>query len=261
MTRRLSIVLACLIALAVPAPVMLALAMPARAADLTVLSAGAITAVAKAVVADFERANGVTVVMRTDTSGGLTKRILAGEAFDVVLTSQAGIAELENAGKAAPGSAVKLAKVGIGLGIKDGAPMPDIGSVEAFKATLLAAPSVAYVDPASGGTSGIYLSNLFRTLGIADALAPKSVLVRGGFAAEAVADGRASMALQQISEILGMHDVTLVGPLPDSIQLYTTYTGAVSAGTAQGAAARAFLSTMASPAAKSVIAARGMTDP
>ncbi|MFO1026098.1 MAG: substrate-binding domain-containing protein [Acetobacteraceae bacterium] len=251
MPRKLAVALACMVALAVPA----------RAADLTVLSAGAITAVAKSVVADYEKSSGVTVVMRTDTSGGLSKRVLGDEAFDVVLTSQSGIADLEKAGKLAPGSAIKLAKVGIGLGVKMGAPAPDITTVEAFKAALLAAPSVAYVDPASGGTSGIYLSNLFRALGIADALAPKSVLVRGGFAAEAVADGRAALALQQVSEILGVHGVVLVGRLPESIQLYTTYAGAISAATGKAADARAFLEAMASPTAKSMIAARGMTDP
>jgi molybdate transport system substrate-binding protein len=249
--RQTIVLAACLIGLGVPA----------RAAELVVLSAGAITAVARSVAAAFEAANGITVAIRTDTSGGLTKRILAGEAFDVVLTSAAGIAELERAGRLAPGSITPLARTGIGVGIRTGLPVPDIGSVDAFKAALLAAKSVAYVDPASGGTSGLYLSSLFHDLGIAEALAGKSVLVRGGFAAEAIADGRAEMALQQTSEIIGVHGVSLVGPLPASIQRYTTYTGAVASGSAQAKAADALMTTMTGPAARAVMTARGMNEP
>lgn len=105
---------------------------------------------------EFEVTAGRNVFLRNDTAGGLVRRIEGGETFDVVLMSPAGLNQLAKAGKIAAGPGVPLAKVGIGAGIKAGSPAPDIGTVAAFKATMLAARAVAYIDPASGGTSGIY---------------------------------------------------------------------------------------------------------
>ncbi len=240
---------------------LLCLPMRAHGIELTVLSAGAITAVAKAVTPEFEAVHGATVVLRTDTVGGLVRRITSGEAFDVVLMSPAGLAQLEKAGKVVADTAVALARVGIGVGVKSGSALPDIGSVEAFRQALLAAPAIAYVDPASGGTSGIYLANLFRTLGIADALAPKSVLVKGGLVAETLLDGRATLALQQISEILSVPGVTLVGPLPAPVQAYTTYSGALAADSRHADAGRRFLATMTGTSARAAARAHGMNEP
>jgi molybdate transport system substrate-binding protein len=233
----------------------------ARAADITVLSAGAISSVAKALIPGFESSTGDKVILRNDTVGGLVRRISAGEAFDVVMMSPAGLDELAKAGKIAPGSIVKLAQVGIGVGIRTGSPVPDISTVDAFKATMLAARRVAYIDPASGGSSGIYLAKLFQTMGIATAMAPKSELVNGGLAATAVADGRADIVVQQISEVIAVPGITLVGPLPAAIQNLTTYDGAIAAGSTAPAAAKAFLATMAGPQVRPVLAAKGMTQP
>jgi molybdate transport system substrate-binding protein len=94
-----------------------------------------------------------------------------------------------------------LAKVGVGVAVAQNAPSPDIGSVEGLRRTLLAARAVAYIDPASGGTSGIYVAKMFERLGIAAEMKPKSVLVRGGLSAEKVANGEAEIALQQASEL------------------------------------------------------------
>jgi molybdate transport system substrate-binding protein len=237
------------------------LAMPARAAELTVLTAGAFKPVAAALIPAFEAGTGNKVVLRNDTVGALLRRIEAGETFDVVLMSPAGLDELAKAGKIAAGSSVRLAKVGVGVAVKTGAPAPDIGTVAAFKAAMLHARAVAYIDPASGGSSGIYVAKLFQTLGIADAMAAKSVLVKGGLAAEAVADGRADIVVHQISEIMLVPGVTLVGPLPAEIQNETVYAGAVAAGSAAPDAARAFLDAMVSPAARTVLAEKGMTAP
>jgi molybdate transport system substrate-binding protein len=239
----------------------LILTVPARAAELTVLSAGASNGVAKAVVPAFQSRTGVTVILRTDTVGALVRRIAGGERFDVVMMSPAGLAELAKAGKIAPGSTVTLAHVGIGVGVKAGAPMPDISTVETFKAALLHARAIAYVDPASGGSSGIYLAKLFQTWGIGAALAPKSVLIRGGLAAETLLDGRADLAMQQISEIMAVSGVTVVGPLPGAIQNQTTYAGALAADDADRGDATDFLAAMAGPAVQPLLEARGMTAP
>jgi molybdate transport system substrate-binding protein len=110
---------------------------------------------------------------------------------------------------------------------------------------LLDAPSVAYIDPASGGSSGIYLAGLFERMGIAEALKRKSILVRGGLAARPVADGSASVALQQASEIQAVAGVDLIGMLPAEIQNYTVYSGGISAGTQRADAARRLLAALA----------------
>jgi molybdate transport system substrate-binding protein len=240
---------------------LLLLSAQARAAEITVLTAGAMNPLVQALDMKFETSTGNTIILRNDTVGGLRRHIAAGESFDVVMTSDAGLDELAKAGKIAPDSRVKLAQVGIGVGVKTGAPAPDISTVAAFKAAMLAARKVAYIDPASGGSSGIYVAKLFQTMGIADAMAPKSVLVNGGLAAEAVADGRADLVVQQISEINAVPGITLVGPLPAEIQHLTTYAGAIAAHSAAPAAAKAFLAIMAGPAARPVLTANGMTQP
>jgi len=237
------------------------IAASAHAADLAVLSAGAFNTVAVALLPAFQSSTGNTVTLQKDTVGGLVRRITGGEMFDVVLMSPAGLDELARAGKIAAGTVTPLARVGIGVGIKAGAQAPDISTVAAFRAAMLNARAVAYIDPASGGSSGIYLANLFRTMGIADAMAPKSVLVNGGLAAATLLDGQADLALQQISEIIAIPGVTLVGPLPTEIQTETTYAGAIAAGSSKTDAAQAFLAAMADPAARPVLTAKGMTPP
>ncbi len=239
----------------------LLLAAPVRAADLVVLSAGAIHSVALAMAPGFEASTGNKLDLRNDTVGGLVKRISGGETFDVVLMSPAGLDQLARSGKIVAGSGIKLAKVGVGVGVRTGSPAPDISSVSAFKAAMLGARSVAYIDPASGGSSGIYLAKLFQTLGIADAMRPKSVLVNGGLAAKTLLDGRADLAVQQISEIVAVPGVTLVGPLPAEIQLETVYAGAIATGSAAPAAAEAFLTLMNGPAARAVLTQKGLSAP
>ncbi|HEY0185438.1 MAG TPA: substrate-binding domain-containing protein [Rhodopila sp.] len=237
------------------------LAAPASAAELTVLSAGAISSVARTLTPAFEAETGNTVVLRNDTVGALRRRIAAGEAFDVVLMSPQGLDELAASGKIVPDSGIRLARVGIGVGIRSGSPVPDISTVAAFKTAMLRARKVAYIDPASGGSSGIYLAKLFQTLGIAEAMASNAVLVNGGLAATAVQDGRADIVLQQTSEVIGVPGITLVGPLPAEIQNQTIYAGAIAAASAAPDASRAFLAAMIGPAAAPVLAAKGMTPP
>jgi molybdate transport system substrate-binding protein len=233
----------------------------AQAADITVLSAGAINAVAMALAPDFETGTGHTVFLRNDTAGALVQRIAQGEVFDVVLMPPSGLDALRQRGSLAPGPAVVLARVGIGVAVKIGDPVPDISTVAAFKTTLLNARSVAYIDPASGGSSGIYLAGLFQKMGIAQAMAPKSVLIKGGLAAKTLLDGQADIALQQVSELLAVPGVSVAGPLPAEIQMETTYAGAIAAASAEPAAARAFLDVLAGPLARPVIASHGMTPP
>jgi molybdate transport system substrate-binding protein len=120
---------------------------------------------------------------------------------------------------------------------------------------------VAYIDPASGGSSGIYLAQLFETLGIAAPIAAKAVLVPGGLVAQRVVSGEAELAIHQISEILAVPGAVLVGPLPAEIQNYTVYVGAVSATARDAAAAQALLAALAGPGALPVLKDKGMDAP
>ena len=233
----------------------------ASAADLKLLTAGAFKSVAAELVPTFERETGHKVIIYNDTAGGLAKRIAGGEAFDVVVLPPAAMAPLVAAGKIVDGSTKPLAKVGIGVAVKKGARLPDIGDVEAFKRTLLGARAIAYIDPAAGGTSGIYLAQLFDKMGIGAELKPKSVLVPGGLVAEWVERGEAEIGLQQASEILAVPGATLVGPIPAAVQSYTIYTGGIGAGASDPAAARALLAALSGSAAAAVLKAKGMETP
>jgi molybdate transport system substrate-binding protein len=233
----------------------------ASAAEIKVLTAGAFKSVVTALAPDFEKETGHTVVVDNDTAGALAKRIAGGEAFDVVILTPQAIDQLIQGGKVAGGSPVRLARVAIGVAVKTGASVPDISTVAAFKTALLQARSVAYIDPAAGGSSGIYLAQLFARLGIADAIEAKSVLVPGGLVAERVVSGEAALGIHQISEILAVSGVTLVGPLPAEIQNYTVYAGGVSAAARDGEAARSFLAALGAPGALAVLEAKGMEPP
>ena len=188
----------------------------------------------------------------------MTKRVKAGQAFDIVVLTPSGIDGLIADGLVTPGSRVDVAQVGVGVAVRDGAPLPDIGTTAAFRAMLLAAPAVAIVDPASGGTSGIYLTALFDRLGIGDAMRPKLVRVNGGQAAARVADGSATVALQQLSE-LDLPGVHIVGPLPPEVQSITVYSAGLRVGAPEDA--RRLLSSFTGPEAEAVIRSKGMTQP
>ena len=230
------------------------------AAEVKVLTAGAFKSVVLAVQPEFEK-SGHKLVVDNDTVGALTKRIEGGEAFDVVVVSPAAIDDLTKKGKVADGSKAALARVGIGVMVKAGAPAPDISTVEAFKRALLNAKSVAYIDPASGGSSGIYLANLFDKLGIANEIKPKAKLKQGGYVADLIKSGEAELGIHQISEILPVKEVTLVGPLPAEIQNYTVYAGGLGARAAQPEAARALIKWLAGPQLAPVLKTKGMDAP
>src|SRR5262244_2944193 len=228
------------------------------AAEIKVLTAGAFKQVLLALLPDFERTTGHKVSVENDTAGALSKRIEGGEAFDLAVLTPAAVNDLSGKGKFVAGSRVNLARVGVGVVVNEGAPKPDIGSVEAFKRALLAAKSVAYIDPAAGGSSGIYVAGLLDKLGIAGEVKPKAKLIPGGAVAEHVAKGEAELGIHQISEILPVKGVTLVGPLPAEIQNYTVYAAGLGAHAKEGDAAKALLKTLTSPAAAEVLKSKGM---
>jgi len=228
------------------------------AADVKVLTAGAFKQVVLALVPDFEKQTGNKVVVDNDTAGGLKKRIEGGEIFDVAVITPAVLDELAGAGKIAAGTRVNLASVGIGVVVKEGAPKPDVSTVEAFKRALLEAKSVAYIDPTSGGSSGIYVDKLLERLGVADQVRPKAKLKKGGYVAELVVSGEAEIGVHQISEIVPVKGAALAGPLPKEIQNTTTYAAGLSASPQNKEVAQALIKAFSGPAAAAVLKSKGM---
>ena len=230
---------------------------PASAADLKLLTAGAFKSVALEIIPEFEKRTGHKVTVDNDTAGGLSKRVADGEYFDVVVMPPLGLGPFLGS-KVVESSAKALARAGIGVAVKEGAAKPDISSVDTFKKALLAARAIAYVDPASGGSSGIYLAKLFEKMGIAEQLKSKTVLVKGGLVAEKVASGEAEIVVHQISEIVPVKGVVMIGPLPAELQKVTVYSAGLAARSTHPATARAFMAFLVRPAFKAKFAAAGL---
>jgi len=231
----------------------------ADATDIKVISGGAFKQVLNALAAQYQKESSNTLDITYQTVGQHLKLIESGaESFDVAVLTPEAIDGLISKGKVAPGSRADLAKTGVGVVVRQGTPLPDIGSVEAFKRTLLAAKSVAYIDPAAGGSSGIYVAKLLERLGIAKEVNAKAKLIQGGEVASHVVDGVAEIGIHQISEILAVKDAVLVGPLPTEIQNFTVYAAGVGAAARDAATAMELVKFLTGSHAVPIIKAKGM---
>lgn len=231
----------------------------AAAGEVKVLSAGAMREVVLALAPPFEKETGHRLTVESGSAGALARRIAGGESFDVVVIPEPPLEKLAESGQVDGKTRAALAKIGIGVVVKAGAPVPDVASVDAFKRALLAAKSVGYIDPAGGSTSGAYVAGLIERLGLGAELKAKTVLVRDGPVALHVARGEIELGLHQISEILPVAGVQLAGPLPAPIQNVTTYAAAVGMNARDRDAAEALVKFLAGPAGVGIIRARGMT--
>ena len=237
-------------------------ATPAGAADLKVISAGAVRGLIAQIIEDYTRQTGQKFDFTIGTTGQLRNIIAAGQHADLIIASAPLMGELEKTGKMMPGSRADLGRVGIGVTIRDGAAAPDVSTPDALKNALIAARSIAYTDPAEGGTSGIYFNNLADRFGIGDAVRKKAVLTRGGReAAIEVAEGRAELAIVFMSESAVVKGVKLAGPLPGPLQDYSVYAAAIPASSTDAAAARAFIAALTSPAMAERWRANGFEPP
>ena len=239
---------------------MLALAVgtTAQAAEIRVLLSGAIRAAMMDIKPLFEQATEHKLIINSDTSGRITKRIADGEETDLLIVSSGGIEDLIKQGKIAAGSKAEIARSGLGAVVRTGTPKPDISTPEKFKDALLAAQTVAYTNPASGGASGVYFAKMLEQLGITDAVNKKARLGDGGPIAQIVARGDAELGLQQIPELLAYPGVDYVGPLPGPLQFYTRLAAGIPVSNTQTDAAQALLKFLASPPAASVMHAKGL---
>ena len=230
-----------------------------EAAELKVLSASALKPVLPGLAEVFQRESGHTVTLAFATAGEVEKRLVAGEPVDVVVVTQVASWKLVSLDFVPKGASSIIARVGVGIGVREGAPKPDISTTDAFKQTILGAKSVTYPDPARGGASGIHFNNVIERLGIADPVRQKAVLgANPDFVCVAVAKGEVELCVHQISEIMPVKGVTLVGPLPREVQNVTTFAVAVSARASEPDAARAFLAFVSRPDFKAKFAEAGL---
>jgi molybdate transport system substrate-binding protein len=227
--------------------------------ELRVFVGGAMTGPVREVGEAFARSSGAKMVYASDTTGALQKRIMSGERADVIVVAAPGMDALQKQEKVVAGSRVDLARALIGVAVRAGAAGPDLSTVETFKAALLKARSVSYVNPVSGGTSGTYLEGLLQRMGIADALKPKIVYrMQGSEVADAVAKGEAELGITFTSELQPNKGVHVAGTLPAAIQLPTIYAAAVVSTAAIADGARACLRALAGGEGRTAIRKAGL---
>ena len=256
MHRRIRMLSPSLGRLATPALVLgLALAAPllvpggeAQAAELTVLAAGATESTLRDTVGIFEKESGHTVKLTYGAVGALRDKIYAGEPADLTIVTPIIIEQLEAKGLVRPNAGVVLGQVGGGIAVRRGAPLPAVGTAEELKQALLTAKELYYADPATA-TAGAYFLKVADRLGIGEAVRQKGRTARGGKEAmELMAKSSAdAIGLTQISEILSVPEVVLVGPYPGDLQTMTTYSGILLVRTPHSDAADAFLRFLTSP--------------
>lgn len=223
------------------------------AAAVTLFSALAVKKALDDVLLDaFTRKTGIAVDGVFDPTVALLRRIEAGERFDVMIGVAGSLGQLGRTGVVDPVSRVPIARTGVGVAMPhDRQGPPDISTKDALVATLLAARSVAY---SRTGASGIYFAELIQRLGIADQVNSRATVIEKGFIADAVVDGRADLAIQQMSELLFVPEARIVGPLPDEVQHYTRFAAAVSTDAAENPHAMALVDFLSGPLASAAYA-------
>lgn len=231
-----------------------------------VLSAGAVESIIKALAFRFEAESGIRLHVTIARSRVVKQRASAGTDADIVITTQAAIDELCGEGVVLGDCIATLALSSMGVAVRSGDPIPDLASSDDFIRLLRDARSVAYADPDTGSPSGQYFTQLLARLGLTDKIGAKAVVVGPGkngtvVVAEAVADGRAEIGIQQIAEILHVAGVVVAGPLPPELQKLTAFTASVTATAPHPVQARRFIQFATSDAAAPIVTANGMTAP
>ncbi|SDE01395.1 substrate-binding domain-containing protein [Belnapia rosea] len=239
---------------------LLALAGTAAAAEIHVLTSGGLTAAYRALAPEFERATGHRLVTAQGASMGsapdaIPQRLARGEPADVLLLAGSALDRLIAEGRAMPGSRTDIAESRIGMAVRAGAPRPDIASMEGFRRALLAARSIAY----SASASGVYIeTEMYRRMGLADELMPKSRKILSERVGSVVARGEAEIGFQQISELLPIQGIDFLGPIPAELQQVTVFSAGLAAGAREPEAAHALIRFLASPEARDTLRRTGL---
>ena len=230
-----------------------------NAADLKVLGAGPVEHTFKELMPAFTQATGHKAEGTFDTIGVIERKLRAGEKPDVLILTSAAINEMTKAGSLILGSNAEVGRGTSGLAVRAGASVPDISTPDALKRTLIAARSVAYVDPAVGATNGIFFARLLERLGVADEVNKKASLFRRGYeVAQAVADGHAEIGNTSLTELAPHKGLTVLGPIPEPLGLVVTYVAGISAASPNAEAARALISFLTTQEARARFKAAGL---
>jgi molybdate transport system substrate-binding protein len=232
----------------------------AKAAEIDAMITTAMKAAIEELAPPFERASGHVLRVTYEPSGGLARRFNAGEAADLIVVDSKALGELIKQGKVAP-SGTELARTGIGIAVRKGAPKPDVSSAEALKRALLAAKSIGHTAPVGGGITAAHVMGVFEKLGIAAEVAPKVQLAAGGPTGRVsvlVSSGEAEIGLQQVSELMTNPEVEVIGMLPTELQQMTTYSAGVTMSARQIEPAKAFIRHLAGPEALAIYKTRGL---
>jgi molybdate transport system substrate-binding protein len=225
------------------------------AVEIRVLSTHAAFEVLSELGPRFERTTGHRLSIGYDPANVIKRHIDGGAAFDVVIVTRPVIDDLAKQGKIIPDTCIDIGRSGLGVAVRKGAAKPDIGTIEAFKRTLLAAKSVVR---SKDGTSGLYFEKLLDRLGIAEAMRGKIRLGPSGRVAELVASGEAEMAVQQVAELLPVTGAEFVGPFPPELQLYTVFSAGVGTAAKNRETAKALIDFLTAPSAAALFKAKGL---
>jgi molybdate transport system substrate-binding protein len=229
---------------------------PAPRGEIRALASNGVRAVLDELLPHFERANGRRLAIQFGTTASIKQRIEKGEAFDVVIVTSEAIDDLIEAGKVVRATRVDLARSGIGVGIRKGAPRPDIRTPEALKHTLVNSKSLTYAED---GASRIHIEKMIERLGIVENMKPRIALTQGSARGLAdIAAGQGDLAMTLISEILPVDGVELLGPLPAEFQSYVSFAAAVGVYAKSAEAGRAMIMFLTGPAVAPTYKAKGM---
>jgi molybdate transport system substrate-binding protein len=220
-----------------------------------VLCTNGVKSVTATLIPDVERTIGLTVDVDYASTNMLMDKIVGGETGDLAVLSAEAIDGLIASGVLQKGSRVDLAKSSIGVAIRRGMVAPDVSTVDALKAALLAAKSVLY---SKTGISGVYMPQLLEKLGIADQIAPKARNPSHGTVGEALARGEAEIAMQQISELLPVAGIKVIAPLPAEVQLVTIFSAGIFTAAVEPRAARMLVEQLTTNAARPLYTAKGL---
>ena len=240
---------------------LLGLALPAGnagAAEIKVLSTGNMVSILTELTGEFERASGHKLVIEYGSTPRIKARVQA-ETADLTINERYVLDDLIKQGRVVTGTVVDIARSPLGIGVRAGAPRPDISTSDALKRTLLAADSIAYPDPTGGAQDGTYFVDLIARLGIAEQLKPKIKLTMGGdAAAQLIAAGGAQIGVAQRRNFISLNGVQLLEPLPDIPGIKFLMVAGVVTGAREPAGAAAFAKFLSSPGVAPVIKAKGM---
>jgi molybdate transport system substrate-binding protein len=230
----------------------------AAAAEIKVFSTVGLKSALEEIVPKFEKASGHKLNITWSTAALLAKRVQAGEQADALILIKGNIDALLKEGKVMPGTDAIFTQSIFAVGVKAGAPKPDISTPEAFKKSLLAAKAVSYTDPAAGGASGVYTAKQIDKMGITEQMKDKTKHPpSGGLSGSLLINGEADIAINSKPELLSVPGVEVVGPLPGDMAFTVIYDAGVQTGAAQADAAKALVNYLKSPEAQAVFKAMG----